>query len=196
MLKVGVTGGIGSGKSLVCSVLERLGVPVYYADSEARNLMNKQVELRTQISALLGKEAYRDGKLDRQYVASRVFGKPALLEALNGLVHPALSEDFHRWAERQEDSPCVVEEAALLFESGAHQMLDMTVQVYAPSELRIERVMKRDGIDRTIVELRMQHQMDEDAKRVLASGVILNDNSRLLLPQVVDLYQQMINKAK
>jgi len=195
MLKAGVTGGIGSGKTLVCSILEKLGIPVYYADTEARRLMNQQEELRLQITDLLGKEAYSGGELNRQYVASRVFGKPVELEALNALVHPAVHEDFHRWAQEQKDAPCVVEEAALLFESGGHKMLDMTVLVLAPTELRIERVMKRDGLEREAVELRIQHQMDEDAKKKLASSIIYNDDSGLLLPRVVHLHQQMINSV-
>ncbi len=194
MIRVGVTGGIGSGKSLVCSVLEACGVPVYYADSEARRLMNADSSLREAIKDLLGENAYRDGELDRQMVGERVFGDSGLLEKLNALVHPVVGDDFHTWCTRWEGVPYVVEEAAILFESGAIRHLDMSVLVYAPSQLRIKRVMERDGASRREVEQRMQMQMDEEEKLKLADRVIFNDGKNLLLPQIVDLHEDLINR--
>ena len=194
MIRVGITGGIGSGKSLVCSVLEACGVPVYYADSEARRLMNADSSLREAIKDLLGENAYRDGELDRQMVGERVFGDSGLLEKLNALVHPVVGDDFHTWCTRWEGVSYVVEEAAILFESGASRHLDMSVLVYAPSQLRIKRVMERDGASRREVEQRMQMQMDEEEKLKLADRVIFNDGKNLLLPQIVDLHEDLIKR--
>lgn len=195
MLKVGITGGIGSGKSLVCYVLEKFGVPVYYADREAQRLMNSDHQLRQAIMDLLGGEAYLEGKLDRQMVGRKVFGEPALLGKLNQLVHPVVGNEFQIWSDRWEDAPYVVEEAAILFESGASQVMDMSVLVYAPAELRISRVMERDGVSRTEVEQRMMQQMDEEDKRKLADRVINNDETSLLLPCIVALHDDIKNKS-
>ena len=193
MLRIGVTGGIGGGKSLVCNILEKMGVPVYYADQEARRLMNGRPELREGISRLLGPEAYRAGELDRQRVASMVFADPVLLDELNKLVHPAVHEDFYEWTRLQEGKPVVAEEAALLYESGADRMLDRNILVSAPEDLRLRRVMQRDGVGRQDVLQRMRRQMDEESKKELADEVILNDGHRLLLPQVVAVYNKLKN---
>ena len=190
---VGVTGGIGSGKTLVCNILNKLGVPVYNADREARRLMEEDSELAGQISRLLGERAYRDGKLDRSYVSEQVFGNAELLRSLNKLVHPAVRRDFTDWASRQEDAGYVVEEAAILFESGAHRFLDRTVLVLAPDKVRIKRVMERDGVDEASVRKRMTHQMDEDRKKEMADHLIYNSGEEMLLPQVVDLHEKLLN---
>ncbi len=194
MYQVGITGGIGSGKTLVCHMLKVLGIPVYNADSEARRMMNDHPVLREQIEDLLGKEAYKEGILDRRHVGNMVFGNRELLDKLNHLVHPAVREDYGQWVAQWSDVPYVVEEAAILFESGAHLLLDKTVLVYAPSELRINRVMKRDGVALEDVKKRMMHQMDEDQKRILADEIIVNDESQLLTPQVVSLHERIINR--
>jgi dephospho-CoA kinase len=194
MYQVGITGGIGSGKTLVCSVLSKLGVPVYDADGEARRLMNKLPVLMQGIEELLGKEAYREGRLDRKYVGSRVFGNHELLTRLNGLVHPAVRENYRSWVNQWRDAPYVVEEAAILFESGAYRFLDRTVLVFAPSDLRITRVMHRDGIGREEVKKRMMHQMDEEEKRVLADEVVVNDEKNMLLPQIIALHNKIVNR--
>lgn len=194
MVQVGITGGIGSGKTLVCSILERLGVPIYYADMEARRLMTSNRVLRERIIGLLGEKAYRDGDLDRKFVGEKIFGDRFLLENLNSLVHPVVREDYRKWAEGRSDAPYVVEEAAILFESGAGRFLDLTVLVYAPADLRIRRVMERDGVAREIVEQRMLQQMDEEEKRTLADEEIVNDERQLLLPQVVALHEKILNR--
>jgi dephospho-CoA kinase len=194
MYQVGITGGIGSGKTLVCSVLEKLGVPVYYADQKAKRLMNSHPVLKKGIEELLGKEAYSEGALDRRYVGSRVFGNRDLMEQLNSLVHPAVREDYRSWVTGWSEVPYVVEEAAILFESGASRNLDRTVLVYAPSELRIHRVMQRDGVAKEEVQRRMLHQMDEEEKRTLADEVIVNDDREMLLPQIISLHQKIINR--
>ena len=194
MYQVGITGGIGSGKTLVCSVLEKLGVPVYYADREAKRLMNSHPVLKKGIEELLGKEAYSEGELDRRYVGSKVFGNRELMEQFNSLVHPAVREDYRSWVAGWSEVPYVVEEAAILFESGASRNLDRTVLVYASSELRIRRVIQRDGVTREEVERRMLHQMDEEEKRMLADEVIVNDDREMLLPQIISLHQKIINR--
>lgn len=192
MFNVGITGGIGSGKTLVCSVLEKLGIPVYYADLEARRLMNTDPDLRESVRGLLGENAYVDGELDRTLVGEKVFGNPGLLGKLNQLVHPAVGNDFRAWSNRRKEHPYVVEEAAILFESGADRRLDMSVLVYAPLQLRLKRVMERDGLSRAEVEKRVKNQMDEEEKRRLADRIIFNDEERLLLPQIVKLHEAII----
>ena len=196
MLRVGLTGGIGSGKSLICSILEKFRVPVYYADAEARRLMNADPGLKDRIRALMGEKAYRNEELDRKYLAERLFGNQEMLEAMNALVHPAVHKDFNVWTQAYKEAPYVVKEAAILFESGAHRELDSTVLVFAPVELRIRRVMERDQCDREAVLKRMSHQMAEDELKELADHVIVNDGEQMLLPQVVELHNSMIKGTR
>ena len=196
MFKLGLTGGIGSGKTLVCEIFEKLGVPVYYADSAARDLMNRDAELMAGIRQMFGDEAYGTDGLDRQYMAARVFGNHEKLKGLNQLVHPAVRKDFIKWAERQEGSPYVIEEAAILFESGASEGMDLSVLVYAPEELRISRVMKRDGIQREAVLKRMEHQLSEEKKKEMADHVLVNDGKQMILPQVIDLHNDILKRRK
>lgn len=192
MLRVGLTGGIGSGKSLICSILEKFRVPVYYADAEARRLMNSDPGLKDGIRTLVGAKAYGEEGLDRKYLADRLFGNSEMLEAMNALVHPAVRKDFETWTLAHKGAAYVVKEAAILFESGAHRELDSTVLVYAPVELRIRRVMERDRCDREAVLKRMSHQMAEEELKKLVDHVIVNDEQQMLLPQVVELHNSMI----
>lgn len=194
MFKLGVTGGIGSGKTLVCQIFEKLGAAVYQADLAARDLMNKHQELRDGIVQAFGEESYGEEGLNRSYLAGIVFGDQEKLNLLNQLVHPVVRKDFLRWAELQENSPYVVEEAAILFESGAYKFLDQSVLVYAPEELRIERVMRRDGTTREQVLSRMGHQMSEEEKLQMADHVLMNDGSRMLLPQVIELHEKILER--
>ena len=196
MFRVGLTGGIGSGKTLACQIFEKLGVPVYYADTAARKLMNSNAELKKGIVLMFGEQAYgRDG-LDRQYLASSVFGDQEKLSGLNRLVHPAVREDFIRWTAEQSGSPYVLEEAAILFESGASIGMNQTVLVYAPEELRINRVMKRDGRSREEVLKRMGHQLSEEEKMEMADHVLINDGTQMLLPQVIELHNKILNSRE
>jgi dephospho-CoA kinase len=194
MFKLGLTGGIGSGKTLVCQIFEKLGVSVYYADKAARDLMNTDDELKEGIRQMFGKEAYGDEGLNRLYLAEIVFGNHEMLSGLNSLVHPAVQKDFRRWMQEQEGAPYVVEEAAILFESGASSGMDLSVLVYAPEELRISRVIKRDGLKREDVLKRMGHQMSEEEKMERADHVLLNDGTSMLLPQVIELHNMVINR--
>ena len=193
MYQLGLTGGIGSGKTLVCSILEKLGVPVYYADSAARRLMNSDAKLRNSIVGIFGAEVYNGAVLNRNLLARKVFGNQEMLEKLNAMVHPAVRKDYSGWVESQKVAPYVVEEAAILFESGADRLMDGSVLVYAPEALRIKRVMKRDGVDEESVRSRMIHQMDEDKKKKRADHIIYNDEKEMLLPQVIALHNKVIN---
>ena len=193
MFRVGLTGGIGSGKTLVCSIFEKLGVPVYSADTEARVLMNTDAELKYGIVNMFGDQAYSKDGMDRVFLAGSVFGDHEKLSGLNRLVHPAVRKDFNRWAALQTGSPYVVEETAILFESGADAEMDLAVLVYAPEELRIRRVMERDQTDREAVLKRMGHQMSEEEKTKMAGHIIYNDGTQMLLPQVIELHNKILN---
>jgi dephospho-CoA kinase len=195
MLKVGLTGGIGSGKTLVCSVLEKLGVAVYYADLEARRLMNSDPELVLQISGLFGNKAYEGGSLNREFIAQWVFKEKELLTRLNELVHPAVRKDFSRWAIEQEPDFYVVEEAAILFESGSDRNMDLTVMVFAEKELRVRRAMQRDGSTREQVLNRMNSQMSDQEKMEKADLVIDNDGKKMVLPQIINMHNAILKRG-
>ena len=190
MLQVGITGGIGSGKSTVCKIFETLGIPVYYSDDRAKWLMVHDPELVQGIKNLLGEGAYTpDGALDRAYVAQQIFNDKEKLSGINGLVHPAVARDGYQWHHSQKEVPYTLKEAALIFESGSYRLLDKVITVFAPKELRLERVMQRDGSDRAAVESRMNKQMPEEEKLQLADFVIYNDGSRSLIEQVMEVHQ-------
>jgi dephospho-CoA kinase len=193
MFKLGLTGGIGSGKTLVCQIFEKLGIPVYYADQAARLLMNEDAGLKSKIIQMFGNQAYAGGELNRPYLADSVFGDNEKLSGLNSLVHPLVREDFLKWVMRQKGVPYVIEEAAILFESGASLEMDKSVLVYAPEEIRITRVMKRDGVSREDVLRRMGHQMKEEEHLKMADHVLNNDGTLMLLPQVIELHNKIIN---
>ena len=163
MYKVGITGGIGSGKSTVCAMLEEMGVAVYNSDARAKELMTTSATLREAIVARFGAECYTSEGLNRGYLADRVFGDATELAALNSLVHPAVMADFEAWAERQEGS-YVVLESAILFEAGLEQRVDVAVAVLSPEELRIERAMARDGASREQVVARIGRQLSDDER--------------------------------
>ena len=190
-LVIGLTGGIGSGKSVVARIFETLGVPVYYADIEARRLMNADPGLKAGIIKLFGEKVYEAGELDRKYLSSIVFDDPVKLEQLNRLVHPVTIRDAEEWRRRQQ-APYVIKEAALLFESGANRSLDAVIGVSAPEELRISRVMSRDRISKEEVMKRIQRQMDEQKKMALCDRVIFNDEKEFLVPQVLAIHTELL----
>ena len=191
MLKIGITGGIGSGKSTVAKVFEVLGIPVYYADDAAKRLMNEDEELKEKIQIQFGNEVYKNGKLDKKYLADIVFSSPEKLALLNALVHPATLKDADAWMQKQI-TPYTLKEAALIFESGAQQNLDYVIGVTAPAPLRIQRTMNRDRITREAVIARMDKQMDETIKMKLCDFVIKNDEQEMLLPQVLALHEKLV----
>lgn len=197
MLEVGITGGIGSGKTTVCKVFEELGIPVYYADDRAKRLLEHDPHVVEQVQQLFGREIYDSrGKVDRKTIAARVFNDKELLTKLNAIVHPAVQEDYHRWvlAHRQK-APYVLKEAALLVEAGTYKQLDALICVTAPKELRIERIIQRDQATRDAVLARMQNQLPQPDKVKLSDYVIKNDGRHPLLPQVLNLHQLLKRKA-
>lgn len=191
MLKIGITGGIGSGKSIVAKVFEHLDIPVYNADTAAKSLMEKDPALRASITELFGPEAYLNGTLNRSFISSLVFKDSRLLAALNALVHPATIQYGKEWMNRQS-APYVIKEAALIFESGTQAELDYVIGVYAPQALRIHRVMQRDTVTREQVMQRMANQLDESLKMKLCDVVVVNDDQQLVLPQVLALHEKFL----
>lgn len=189
MIKIGITGGIGSGKSTVCRIFSLLGVPVYDSDSNARRLMNADPEVTARIRSLFGEGAYRDGELDRRLLASRIFADGKLRGELNRIVHPAVSRDFLDWAQRQR-GPYVLQEAAILFESGAWRDMDAVVAVSAPEPVRIRRAMRRDSSSEEAVRARMAAQIGEAERVGRADYVILADDRELVVPQVLSLHER------
>lgn len=191
MIKAGITGGIGSGKTTVCKVFETLGVPIYYADDRAKYLMHHNAELKAALIARFGEAIYKDGQLDRPYLAQQVFNNPKALQDLNSLVHPAVARDSEQWQQQQSSAPYTLKEAALLYEAGSYKQLDKIIVVTAPIEIRIQRVMDRDGVSRQQVINRIKNQMPEEEKVSLADFVIHNDGKQSLIDQIMSIHQQL-----
>jgi dephospho-CoA kinase len=195
-LHVGITGGIGSGKSLVCKIFQCLGVPVYDADRAAKRLMISDEILMAQIKKEFGEEAYdADGSLNRSFISKKTFGYPERLEKLNQFVHPRVANDYESWTKGHAEHPYVVKEAALLFEAGSAARLDKIIVVSAPVSLRIQRVLQRDT-QRSEEEIKkiIASQMPEDEKVRRADFVVVNDEHQLLIPQVLELHRQFISR--
>jgi dephospho-CoA kinase len=189
VLKVGLTGGIGSGKSTVAQVFSLLGVPVYYADQRAQALIESDRNVREAIIDLLGPEAYdNSGTLNRKLVAEMVFANAGLLAGLNEIVHPAVRTDFIEWANRYTGHPYVIQEAAILIESGGSAGMDAIILVWAPEELRLERVVERDGSSESEVRARMQHQMQDVDKVHKSHYVVINDGKHSIMDQITDIH--------
>jgi dephospho-CoA kinase len=195
MLRIGITGGIGSGKSTVAAIFSSLGVPVYYADDAAKNLMNSDIELQNKIMAAFGKEVYKKNQLDRKLLASIVFNDKQKLELLNSLTHPATIADAEKWILTQT-APYIIKEAALLFESEAYKHLDKIIGVSAPEDLRVQRTMLRDNITADAVRKRMKQQMNEEEKIKRCDYVIYNDGIQPIIPQVITLHEKFLQLAK
>ena len=191
MLSVGLTGGIGSGKTIVATIFKVLGIPVYNADLAARRLMQQDPVLRQQIINAFGPESYLQNGLNRPFISAIVFSNKAKLDLLNSIVHPHTIKDSQTWFNAQK-SPYAIKEAALIFESAAWKKLDKIIGVYAPAELRIKRVVERDGISRQQVVQRMNQQMSEEEKMNRCDFIIYNNESALVLPQVLKIHQQLL----
>ena len=189
MLRIGITGGIGSGKSTIAKVFSILGIPVYYADDAAKRLMNTDDELKQNIQQHFGSETYKQGNLDRTHLGKIVFNDVYKLELLNKLVHPVTINDANNWMMKQ-NAPYVIKEAALLFETSAQEGLDYIIGVFAPRHLRLHRTMQRDVITKEEVEKRMDRQVDENIKMKLCDFIIYNDEQQLVIPQVLSLHQR------
>jgi dephospho-CoA kinase len=194
MLKIGLTGGIGSGKSMVAGIFNVLGIPVFDADTNAKMVMETDAALSASIKKLFGEESYSEGRLNRPYIANLVFNDAFKLEQLNALVHPATITAANNWMQ-QQTTPYVIKEAALLFEAGAAAHLDYVIGVYAPQHIRIKRVMDRDKVTREQVLARMNRQISEEIKMKLCDFVLVNDEQQLLIPQVLRLHEKFIAEA-
>lgn len=193
MLIVGITGGIGSGKTTVCRVFELLGVPVFYADEVAKSLMFSDPILKSEIQKTFGKESYNErGELNRSYISSIVFNDQLKLEKLNSLVHPAVFRAFDSWVLNQNETSYIIKEAALLFESDAYKKCDKSILVISPVETRIKRVTARDGISTAEVQSRINRQFTDEQKMKFADYILNNDEKELLIPQIIQLHQQFL----
>ena len=195
ILKIGITGGIGSGKTTVCHIFETLGIPVYYADDRAKALMVENEDLIKNIKKLFGESAYLpDGSLNRKHIADIAFHNPLMLNELNTFVHPAVWLDGEKWHIAQTHAPYTLKEAALLFESGGNVLLDKIITVVAPVETRIERVVLRGGgaLTRSDVEARIAKQLPDEEKIKQSDFVIWNDGTQVLVPQVLAIHQELM----
>jgi dephospho-CoA kinase len=193
MLKIGITGGIGSGKTTVCKVFELLGIPVFYADHVAKSIMQTDLQLKNEILIAFGPQSYSiDGLLNRSYISSIVFKDEAQLNKLNSIVHPAVFRAFDQWIANHSGAPYILKEAALLFESESYKMCDLSILVISPEDIRIRRVIARDHISKDEIMLRMKRQFTDEQKMKLADHMIINDESRLLIPQILSLHQQFL----
>ena len=190
MIKVGLTGGIGSGKSTIAQVFETLGIPVFDADKAAKKIMEEDEELKSSIKKAFGEAAYLGDKLNRKYMADIVFKDKYQLELLNSLTHPATIKAAEVWMTAQTSTYCI-KEAALLFEAGTAGNLDIIIGVQAPNALRIKRVMQRDNITRQEVLNRMEKQIEQDIKMRLCDHVIINDEQHLLIQQVLEIHKKI-----
>lgn len=192
---IGITGGIGSGKTTVCKIFETLGIPVYYADLMAKKIMTSNRSVKKKIKDLLGVEAYHsNGQLNRQLVSSKIFSDKTLLERINQIVHPAVKDDTDRWAEQYQQSPTtpyVLKEAALLVENGSYKTMDAIIVVTCPEDIRIKRVMKRDKAEREAVMRKVKSQLSEAEKVKVADFIIVNDGANPLIPQVWKIHQKI-----
>lgn len=191
MLKVGITGGIGSGKSTVCRVFSVLGIPVFESDKIARELMNTDTEIKQQLVDLFGTAVYLpDQTINRKYLAGIVFNNPSLLAQLNTIVHPVVRKTFFDWCEKQQ-TPYIIHEAAILFESGFYKMMDKTITVITSEHERIQRVMKRDGITLEMVNERIKNQWNDQQRMELADFVIGNNDDELVIPQIIEIDKKL-----
>lgn len=195
MTKIGITGGIGTGKTVVCKIFETFGIPVYYSDQRAKYLMENDKNLIRQITENFGQVYTKDGKLNRKKLAQIIFNDKNKLQTINQIVHPAVKADFLLWSKKQQ-TPYVIKESALLFESKQYTDLDYIVTVWAPLELRIIRTMQRDNISRQKVIERINNQLDDQVKIYRSDFLIINDEQTALLPQILNLHKFFLKQNR
>ena len=193
-IRIGITGGIGSGKSVVSKILSLLDIPIYLSDDEAKRLTATDEAIRRELTDLLGDELYQGGMLNKQMLANFLFASAENAEKINAIIHPQVKQDFRRWCTCHSASQFVAMESAILFESGFDSEVDVVVMVYAPQEVRIQRAMMRDAASRTQIEQRIKRQMDDEAKCSKAHYVLINDDKTALIPQVLQLLVSLSQK--
>lgn len=194
-MRLGVTGGIGSGKTTVCKVFKSLGIPVFSTDPEAKDIMNSDPEIIAKINSLAGKDLYTQGSLNRQELASLIFNDSSLLKKVNSIVHPAVSARFMKWVGNQS-APYVIMEAAILFESGASKFVDRVASVVAPEEERIARVIMRNNLTRQQVHERIRNQMTDEERMRLSDYVIFNSENDMILPAILKVHEDILSLIK
>lgn len=183
MIKIGITGGIGSGKSVVASLFRLSGIPVYIADKESKRLTETSPVIRKKLTDLFGADLYTENGLNKKLLASYIFSNPAMLKQVNGIIHPEVNRDFTAWTEAQDTPFCAIE-SAILFESGFDRAVDISLMVYAPMELRMARALKRDAVSRSELINRIKTQMPDEIKKEHSDYVIYNDDRQALIPQI------------
>ncbi len=194
MIKVGITGGIGSGKTMVAEALNSLGFPIYHADLRGRWLTDNHPEIQAKITDLFGDNIYSNGKLDRGRVSWIVFNDKEKLQKLNNIIHPVVAEDFNQWTIDHQNNTLLFKEAAIMFESGANKDLDYVVCVTAPQDIRLQRVISRDGATPDQVLARMKNQMDDEERQSLSDFVIVNDGRQFVIPQLLNVLEELQSK--
>jgi len=195
MLRIGLTGGIGSGKTLVGKVFSLLNIPIFSADEQAKKLYREEY-LREELKKRFGEGLYKNNLLDKQKLANIIFNDRHALNELNQLVHPLVWEKFNKWCNNYLQIPYVVHEAAILLESGGKQRMDKVVYVKAPEKMRLNRIRQRDDLTEQEIKQRMKYQMNENEKERLCDHLIVNDDSMLVIPQVIKIHEHLINKSK
>jgi dephospho-CoA kinase len=195
MLKVGLTGGIGSGKTIVGQIFERLGIPVFNADLEAKKITNTDLQIIQALKTEFGNDIYIKQEIDRRKLASIIFDDKDALKKVNAIIHPKVHAYFMDWCKNQ-DTPYVIEEAAILFESGANNHMDLVINVHADELLRINRVVKRDHVTADMVKERMKNQLNDGERIHLADFTIYNDGKKMILPQILEIHKNILNQAK
>ncbi len=190
MKRIGITGGIGSGKSIISDVLTCMGIPTYNADNAAKRLISTRKELITALKKLLGSDIYVQGVLDKKKMAQLIFNDKGLLAKVNGIIHPAVIKDFQVWSKSQ-NVPIVACETAILFESNMDKLMDVTIAVTAPIDIRIERCIKRDNATEKQIKARMNNQMGDEERIQRADHVIINDGKKAILPQIKEIIDSL-----
>ena len=192
MKKIGITGGIGSGKTYVASVFQSLGIPIFNADIQAKKLMTSSGKLMKLVKEEFGNDIYKDSDLNKEKLASIVFNDKSKLEKLNSLVHPIVKKEFNNWCKKQI-SPYVIKEAAILFESNSHVGLDAVICVSAPLDLRMKRLLNRDDYSEKEIKKRIENQISQEEKEQRSDYIIVNHERDLLLPQIIKIHEKLIN---
>jgi len=191
MLRAGLSGNIGSGKSVVASIFSSVGVPVFHADEESKKLLKLPAVIKS-VSELFGDDIIENNMISNKRLASAVFGDPSALQQLNLLMHPLVLKEFNTWIAARAQTPYVIMESAILFESGYAKDFDRIIHVSCPEELAIDRVVKRDGVEKELVLKRLSHQLKNDDKAGMSDFVIINDGSQLLIPQVIAIHKKLL----